>query len=84
MERITFMSVEDNVASLEKADGSTIHYPCEEIPEEYGPGDIIKVNIYNSGYIEFCDIDIHEMERRRANAASKKLSLRERLRKRAK
>jgi len=84
MERVTFMYVEGNYASLEKTDGSIIYYPCEEIPEEYAPGDIIKVNIYNSGYIEFCDIDICEMERRRANAVSKKLSLRERLRKRAK
>lgn len=84
MERLTLMSVEDEIATLEKDDGSTIYYPYDEILEDYSLGDVIKVHIYNKSYIEFIEVDFHEMERRRANAVNKKLSLRERLRKRAK
>lgn len=77
-ERIVFMQTEDMMVTFEKEDGSTITYPIFLIPEPYKEGDIIKV-ILHADYIEFLELDLDEMERRKVILQAKKMSLKERI-----
>lgn len=78
-ERIVFMQVEDMMATFEREDGSTISYPVPMVPQPYKEGDVIKA-IIHFDWIEFVELDIEEMERRRAQVARQKLVLRQRAR----
>lgn len=78
IERIVFMQVEDNMVTFEKENGDTIIYPKYLVPEHYKEGDIINAIVYDEEYIEFFEIDLEEMERRRKLLRDKKIKLRKR------
>lgn len=79
-EKILFMQVEDNMVTFEKENGDTIVYPICFVPLPYKEGDIIISIIHSEDFIEFLELDIDEMKRRRKNLMSKKLRLRARAR----
>ena len=79
-EKIVFMQVEDNMVTFEKENGDTIIYPIDLVPFDFLEGDIIKAIIHSEDFIEFLELDIDEMNRRREEIRSKKAGLRDRAR----
>lgn len=79
-ENIVFMQIEDNMVTFEKENEDTIIYPISLVPIQYKEGDIIQVIIHEQDYIEFIELNVEEMEKRRQNVMNKKLRLRERAR----
>lgn len=82
-EKIVFLQCEDDIVTFEKENGDTIMYPLSIVPSAYKDGDIIKVIIHDD-FIEFLELDIDEMNHRRAQMADKKCRLRNRARKSSK
>ena len=79
-ERIVCMQIEDNMVTFEKEDGDTIIYPISLVPMAYKEGDIIKAILHKEDFIEFLELDVEEMELRRARLKSRKFNLRNRAR----
>lgn len=78
--RLAIMQTEDDITTLEKEDGNTIHYPSNMIPSCYSEGDIVNAIVYSEDKIEFLGLDSDEMERRRLAIQEKKAKLRDRIR----
>jgi len=80
IERIVIMQTEDGLVSLERQDGSIILYPQISIPPPFVEGDIVKSIVYSEDCILFLELDIEEMNLRRARMAEKKARLKLRAR----
>lgn len=79
-ERIVFMQTEDNMVTFERENGDTIFYPIGLVPIDFLEGDIIKAIVHEEDFIEFLELDIDEMNRRKEEIKRKKAGLRDRAR----
>ena len=79
-ERLLHMQIEDGMVSFERDDGSTIIYPKELVPENFGEGDIIIAIVHSEDHIEFLELDTAETEARRARIAARAARIRARAR----
>lgn len=64
-ERIVFMQTEDRQVTFERENGDTIIYALALVPSQYKEGDIIRAIVHDENFIEFLDLDVDEMNRRR-------------------
>lgn len=79
-ERIVFMQTEDRQVTFERENGDTIIYALALVPPEYKEGDIIKVIVHDENFIEFLELDVDEMNRRRQSSRLKRERLGRRIR----
>ena len=79
-ENVVFMQIEDNMVTFERENEDTIIYPISLVPVEYKEGDIIQVIIHEEEVIEFIELNVEEMKKRRQDVMKKKSRLRERAR----
>ena len=79
-ERIVFMQTEDRQVTFERENGDTIIYALPLVPPEYKEGDIIKVIVHDESFIEFLELDVDEMNRRRQSSRLKRERLGRRIR----
>lgn len=78
-ENLVFMQIEDNLVTLEREGGSTIIYPIYLVPASYKEGDIIESIVHDKeNFIEFLELNTHEMKLRHEKITPKKLRLRDR------
>lgn len=78
-EKLVFMQTEDNMVTFEREGGTTIIYPISLVPDSYKEGDIIEAIVHvEENFIEFLELNTHEMNLRRANITPKKSRLRDR------
>ena len=80
-ERIVFMQTEDRQVTFERENGDTIIYALPLVPPEYKEGDIIKAIVHDESFIEFLELDVDEMNRRRQSSRLKRERLGRRIRK---
>ncbi|MBQ7410870.1 MAG: hypothetical protein IJW20_05775 [Clostridia bacterium] len=78
IENLVFMQTEDNMVSLERADGTVIIYPASLIPSCYHEGHIIKSIVHSEDFIEFVELNVAEMEARHARISSRVARIRAR------
>ena len=79
-ERIVFMQTEDRQVTFERENGDTIIYALALVPPEYKEGDIIKAIVHDESFIEFLELDVDEMNRRRQSSRLKRERLGRRIR----
>lgn len=65
IEQITLMQTEDGIISLERTDGSVIHFPACNVPATYKEGDIVQAIVHSEDNIEFISLDEDAMNERR-------------------
>ena len=80
VELLVFMQTEDEMVTFERKGGDTIIYPLCYVPAPYKEGDIIKAIVHGEEYIEFIELDVDEMNVRRAAMQEKIARLRKRAR----
>lgn len=78
IENLVVMQTEDNMVSLERADGTVIIYPANLIPSCYHEGHIIKSIVHSEDFIEFIELNVAEMEARHSRISSRAARIRAR------